>query len=210
MASPSRTDRLAAARLYLVLTRALCRKPWADVVSAAVRGGAAMVQIREKDMADGALLAHVLEVRRVVEGTGVLVVVNDRPDLAVLADADGAHVGQDDADPSEARRLLGDARILGVSTHDAAQRRRAVRSAADHCGFGPVFDTATKGLSGIGLRDWADEDGFPTFAIGGIGPGNVAPLAACGVRRIAVSSALCAAEDPEAVARTLLERLRAP
>lgn len=169
-----------------------------------------MVQIREKDMADGALLAHVLEVRRVVEGTGVLVVVNDRPDLAVLADADGAHVGQDDADPSDARRLLGDARILGVSTHDAAQRQRAVRSAADHCGFGPVFDTATKGLSGIGLRDWPDEDGFPTFAIGGIGPGNVAPLAASGVRRIAVSSALCAADDPEAVARTLLERLRAP
>lgn len=208
MADASRIERLADVRLYLVLTRSLCRRPWRDVVRAAVAGGVGMVQVREKGLSDADLLDHVRAVRRIVEDLPTLLVVNDRPDLAAAANADGAHVGQDDIDPWTARAIVGDDRLLGLSTHDAEQRRRAAASPADHCGFGPVFDTSTKGLSGIGLSDWVPEDGFPTFAIGGIGVHNVRRLAEFGVTRIAVSSAICGAEDPEAAARALGEGLR--
>ncbi len=205
-----RHDSLTRASLYLILSRGLCRRPPLDVVRGALAGGVGIVQIREKALSDVDLIEWVLEVRRVAEPFGALVIVNDRPDIAVLADADGAHLGQDDLTPEMARHWVGDDRLLGLSTHDRPQVEAAHLSCADYLGFGPIFATSTKQLSGLGVPsiDSTFATTKPVFCIGGITLDNLPMLLAVGVNRVAVSSALCGAEDPESTAAELMNRLR--
>ena len=136
--------------------------------------------------------------------------INDRPDLAVLADADGVHVGQDDTPVAEARAIVGADRLVGLSTHSPAQVDAAASAGVDYIGVGPVNATPTKpGRPAVGLelvRYAAARAPMPFFAIGGIAAGNVAAVRAAGGERIAVVRALTEASDPEAVAADLLER----
>ena len=188
----------AESRLYLITG---VRPDLAALLKAAVRGGVDLVQLREKQLPDGELLTALEEARAVTRRLGVPLVVNDRPDLAVLVGADFVHVGQDDL-PVEAARRFG--LPVGLSTHSAEELERAE---ADYVGVGPVFSTPTKeGRPAVGLeyvRHAASHARMPWFAIGGIDETNVANVVAAGARRIAVVRAIGEAEDPERAAATL-------
>ena len=188
----------AASRLYLITP---ARPDLGDFLEAAVRGGVDLVQVREKELPDGELLHVLEEARAVTRRLNVPLVVNDRPDLAVLAGADLVHVGQDDL-PLPAVRRFGIP--AGLSTHSPAEVDRAE---ADYIAVGPVFATPTKpGRPAVGLdlvRYAAAHASAPWFAIGGIDRTNVADVVAAGARRIAVVRAIGDADDPEAAAREL-------
>ena len=145
------------------------------------------------------------------ERAGVPLIINDDPTLAVDVGADGAHVGQEDLPAAEARVVLGPDRALGVSTHDLTQIRAAEADGADHLGFGPCFPTTTKGYTEgqprEAVRAAAAATRLPLFAIGGITADNLPELLEVGVRRVAVSSAILAAPDPERAARRLRDLL---
>jgi thiamine-phosphate pyrophosphorylase len=166
-----------------------------------VRGGVDLVQIREKELPDRRLLAVLEQARAVTRRLGVPLVVNDRPDLAVLCGADLVHLGQEDLSVEAARRFgLG----VGVSTH---AREEIERADADYIGVGPVYETPTKaGRPAVGLelvRHAAERARVPWFAIGGIDETNADDVVAAGARRIAVVRAIGDAPDPEAAARAL-------
>jgi thiamine-phosphate pyrophosphorylase len=136
-----------------------------------------------------------------------LFILNDRPDLAAAANADGVHVGQDDVAVSEARALLGPDRLVGLSTHTPEQVEAASEAGADYIGVGPLYETPTKpGRPAVGLelvRYAAVNATMPFFAIGGVDPGNLAAVRGAGAGRVAVVRALVRAGDPERVAREL-------
>jgi thiamine-phosphate pyrophosphorylase len=138
--------------------------------------------------------------------------VNDRLDVALAAEADGVHLGTEDLPIREARRLAGGVLRIGASTHSLAEARAAIEAGADHCGVGAMYETGLKpGLAPSGeayLRAFVAEfPRIPHLAIGGIAPGRVAALAHAGCRGVAVSSAICGAEDPAAVARAIVAEL---
>jgi thiamine-phosphate pyrophosphorylase len=143
-----------------------------------------------------------------------LVLVNDRVDLAILAGADGAHVGDDDLPPEEARRILGPALLLGRSTRTLAEARAAIASGADHVGFGPMFGTRSKALAvparGLpALREVAGALGAPVVAIGGITLETVGEIAACGAAAAAILSDLFSDGDVRVRAALLFARFEA-
>lgn len=195
-------DAAREARLYLVTG---ARPDLGPFLAAAVRGGVDMVQLREKELADRVLLRVLEEARFVTRDLAVPLVVNDRPDLAVLVGADYVHVGQDDL-PLHAVRRFGIP--AGVSTHSRGELEGAE---ADYVAVGPVFATPTKpGRPAVGLelvRHAAACARAPWFAIGGIDRTNIAEVVAAGARRIAVVRAIGEADDPEAAARELREAL---
>jgi thiamine-phosphate pyrophosphorylase len=185
-------------RLYLITC---ARDDLAGFLEAAVRGGVDLVQIREKSLPDGDLLHVLQEAREVTRRLGVPLVVNDRPDLAVLAEADYVHLGQEDL-PVTAARQLG--LRVGQSTHSLGELDR---TEADYAGVGPVYSTPTKeGRPAVGLelvRHAAEHARVPWFAIGGIDASNVADVVAAGAERIAVVRAIGDAPDPERTAAAL-------
>ena len=193
---------LEARKLYLITP---ARPDLAAFLEAAVRGGVDLVQVREKGLSDRELLPVLEEAREVTHRLGVPLVVNDRPDLAVLAGADYVHLGQYDL-PVEKARAFGVG--VGLSTHTRAQVDAAD---ANYIGVGPVYSTPTKeGRPAVGLelvRHAAERAQAPWFAIGGIDASNVAEVVAAGATRIAVVRAIGDASDPEAAARELREAL---
>ena len=175
---------------------------------AVLRGGAGVVQLRVKEASTRALIDLGRRIRALTSGH-VPFIVNDRADVALLCEADGVHLGQDDLPLSAARKLMGH-RIIGISTHTLEQAREAARGGADYIGFGPVFATATKDrpdpVTGLlALRQVCAEMPIPVVAIGGITPANVADVVACGaaaaVSIAAVNGALDVAAAAASVAR---------
>jgi thiamine-phosphate pyrophosphorylase len=199
-----RRDRLAAARLYLV-----CGDQPDEFLHAALGGGVEIVQLRCKDADDADVLAAAARFADVCAEHGALLIVNDRPDLAAAAGADGVHLGQDDTPVARARETVGPEMLIGLSTHTPAQIDAAI--GVDYIGVGPVNETPTKpGRPAVGLelvRYAAAHARMPFFAIGGIEPANVAAVRAAGGQRIAVVRALVEADDPGAVARTLRDAI---
>jgi thiamine-phosphate pyrophosphorylase len=193
--------------LYLLVTESACPHGSGPVIRAALANGVGIVLIREKTLPDRLLLEHARRVREWTRDAGGLLIVNDRPDLAVLCDADGVHVGQEELTVRDARRIVGPERLVGVSTHSLDQARQSVRDGADYLGVGPVFPSQTKSFAdfpGLDLvRQVAAEITLPWYAIGGIGPDNVAAVAEAGAQRIAVGNAVCAADDPAAATAAL-------
>jgi thiamine-phosphate pyrophosphorylase len=207
--SDDRRQRLARARLYLVCDASF----GAAGLQAALAGGADIVQLREKDADDGVVLAAAAEFRRTADEHGALFILNDRPDLAAAAGADGVHIGQDDAAPARARAVVGDDAIVGLSTHSTAQADAAQGSGVDYFCVGPVHTTPTKaGRPAIGLepvRHAASAARVPWFAIGGLDAGNVGAVLDAGARRIVVVRAITDAADPQGAARALRAALDA-
>jgi thiamine-phosphate pyrophosphorylase len=199
-----RRERLRAARLYLVTGARPGGRPLADVLAPALRGGVDLVQLREKDAPDDAVLAAAAEARALCDEAGALLLVNDRPDLAVRAGADGVHVGQDDIPAGDVRAFVGPELLVGLSTHAPAEIDAAE---ADYIGVGPVHTTPTKpGRPAVGLelvRHAAEHALVSWFAIGGIDPASVGAVVEAGATRIAVVRAITEARDPEAAARAL-------
>ena len=194
------------ARLYLV-----CDAQPDSFLDAALRGGVDIVQLRMKDARDEEIVRAARRFRQICTAHGALLILNDRPDLAQPAQADGVHVGQDDVPVGAARRAVGSDRLVGLSTHSPPQIDRAV--GVDYIGVGPVHETPTKpGRPAVGLelvRYAAECFAGPFFAIGGITPSNVAAVQAAGAQRVAVVRALTEAQDAEAAARGLRAALTA-
>lgn len=201
------SQRLEAARLYVLITESACGgRDWFEVAAAAVRGGADILQLREKSLDGKALLDRARRLVELCRSFGVLSIINDRPDIAVLAGADGVHVGQDDLPPAEARKIVGSERLVGVSTHEPEQALRALEAGADYIGAGPVWRSSTKPREiSPGLAYLRVLRGFPrpVFAIAGITPERVREVQSTGVGRIAVTAAVTGAPDVEAACRTL-------
>ena len=204
-------ERLAGRGLYLLLTEALCLRGSGPALRAALAGGVGIVQIREKKIPDRELLEHARRVRAWTREAGALLIINDRPDLAALCDADGVHVGQEELTVRDARRIVGPGKLVGVSTHSPEQARQAVLDGADYIGVGPVFPSTTKSFqefAGLDLvRQVTSEITLPAFAIGGITPDNVAEVVAAGAKRVAVSASICSAEQPQLAAEELCAAL---
>jgi thiamine-phosphate pyrophosphorylase len=198
-----RRERLRRARLYLVVEAAA-----EHVLPAALRGGVDMVQLRDKRADEAAVLRAAARFRSLCDEHGALFWLNDRPDLALAAGADGVHVGQEDLPADEVREQVGDALLIGLSTHSPSQFDAALGSEADQLSVGPVWETPTKEgrpAAGLSYVRYAAEHGGerPWFAIGGITPDNVAEVVAAGARRIVVVRAIRDAADPEAAAAAL-------
>lgn len=198
---------LDAARLYFI-----CDLAHLDALEPALRGGVDIFQLRDKTAGDEELLRAAQRARTLCDRHGALFVVNDRPDLAAAAGADGVHLGQDDMPIEEARERVGPDMLIGRSTHSPEQIDGA--HGADYIGVGPVHATPTKrGRPAVGLelvRYAAANATVPFFAIGGIDESNIAAVVAAGATRAAVVRALGDAVDPEAAARSLRAALAVP
>jgi len=184
----------------------------AAIAEAALAGGADMIQLRDKTGSLRDLLPQARAIQALCRSRGALFIVNDRVDLALAADADGAHVGQEDLPAASARRLLGPRRLMGVSTHSLAQAEAARQAGADYIGFGPMFATGTKdtGYTPRGLdalREIRRAVSLPVLAIGGIGLENVVLVIEAGATAPAVISAVVAAPDIAAAAAAFREKV---
>ena len=195
---------LSGRRLYLCTPD---RPDLADFVSACIGGGVDVVQLREKQLEARPLLARARLVGDVCRAEGVPFVLNDRPDLALDAGADGVHVGQDDAPVALARRILGPDAIVGLSTHGPDDLTAAASEDVTYISAGPVEPTPTKpGRPGTGLGyagEASRRSPVPVFVTGGVTPERVPELAAAGVRHFVVVRYLTEAADPAAAARAL-------
>ncbi len=200
--------------LYVILDRAASHgRDLREILDAVIRGGGRIVQFREKEWPSRQCLPLLEELRGRAKSAGIRFVVNDRLDLALAAEADGFHIGQDDLPAPLARKLLPPSMFLGVSTHSLEQARRAEVDGADYVAVGSVFPTATKPefqLVGLDLvRAARQAFRAPLVAIGGITPDNAAEVILAGADGVAVISTVCGAPDPAQATRLFLERIRA-
>jgi len=206
-----RQARLAAAKLYFVCEAHPAGRDPRPLLDAAIRGGAGIVQLREKELPDGELVEAARTFRAAADEAGALFILNDRPDLVGACRADGVHVGQDDMPVAEARARAGPEALVGLSTHSEAQVEAACTAAGDgrpdQISVGPVWETPTKegrAATGLGLIEFAAQAAtIPWFAIGGIDAERAARVAAAGARRAVVVRAIRDAVDPEATARSI-------
>jgi thiamine-phosphate pyrophosphorylase len=208
----SARERLRHAQLYLLVSKGSCAASIEWTIREAVAGGVSIVQLREKDKTDRQLLEIANDVRQVTREVSALFIMNDRPDLAALVQADGVHLGQDDLPIHEARKIIGPDRLIGISTHEPKQLEQAILAGADYVGAGPTFGSKTKTFEVLAgpayLRHVHATTSLPAFAIGGIGPDNIHLVVEAGLRRVAVGHAICQAEEPQAIARQMLSALQ--
>lgn len=204
---------LADARLYVLVDGRASESEFSNLVNDLITAGASVIQLRDKRLGDRVLTERARALRQLTRGTPCLFMVNDRPDIARLADADGVHVGQDELTVKDARTILGPDKLIGVSTHTIDQARQAVLDGANYIGCGPTFPSGTKAFDefpGTGfLREVAGEIVLPAFAIGGINERNLDEVLATGIRRVAIAGAICDSSEPAKVCRRLAERLAA-
>jgi thiamine-phosphate pyrophosphorylase len=183
-----------------------------DVIEEALRGGADVVQLRDKHASKREIYQKAVELRELTARYGKLFIVNDHPDIALAVDADGVHLGQDDLPIAAARRIMGD-RIIGISTHSLEQAKRAEAEGADYIGVGPVFATQTKeGATPVTVelvRQVAETIQIPYVAIGGIKLHNVDQVLEAGARRICAVSEIVGSEDVKGTCEAFLRRIKA-
>ena len=176
-------------------------------VRAAVRGGATLIQVRGKKVRSGDLLDAAVLLHEHCRKQGVPVFVNDRPDVALLSDADGVHLGQTDMSLSDARRIVGPDRLIGVSTHDVNQLSAAIAQGPDYIAVGPMFPTTTKPQERIAgptlLSQAVRETDIAIVPIGGITPDNAVTIRQAGARCVCVCSAVIGVDRVAAAAARL-------
>ncbi|MGA2258909.1 MAG: thiamine phosphate synthase, partial [Thermoguttaceae bacterium] len=193
-------ERLAAARLYVLLDGRSSIEEFERMASKLIKAGVDVIQLRDKRLADRELIDRARRLRWLTRDTPTLLVINDRSDLAALSQADGVHVGQDELSVKDTRSIMGPGALIGVSTHSIQQARQAVLDGANYLGVGPTFPSGTKPFEhfpGVELlRAVAAEIRLPAFAIGGISKKNVDQVISAGFTRVAISGAITGAEDP--------------
>ncbi len=211
--------RLANASLYLVTNRDNFKSDneFLNVIEKSIEGGIDIIQLREKKECEQRILLLAKEIKKLISKTEVLFVVNDRIDIALACEADGVHLGQDDFPIKEARKVLPEGFIIGLSTHSIEQGKNAVRAdvhmpLADYLGVGPVFPTPTKPdykAAGLEYVNWASENlkNIPWFAIGGIDTTNIDKVVNAGAGKIAVVRSIMEADNPKETAKILKEKL---
>ncbi len=204
-------EQLHAARLYVLIDGCPSLDDFEQLARSLIEAGVHVLQLRDKQLTDRELLERARHLRLLTRNTGTLFIMNDRPDLAVLAEAHGVHVGQEEVAVADARSIVGPEALIGVSTHSLMQARQSVADGADYLGVGPTFPSGTKQFDAFPgldlLQAVATEICLPAFAIGGISGGNLASVLSTGFTRIAVNAAVCRASDPAASARELLSQL---
>lgn len=199
--------KLDAARLYFVTDGRDGGDELRAFLDAVLGAGVDLLQLREKELEAGPILDRAAIFRETCDRYGVPFIVNDRADLAVASGADGVHLGQDDLPIGAARQIMGRGMIVGRSTHDPEQVRRAEHEDVDYVAVGPVHETPTKlgrPAAGIDLLPVAAESlSKPWFAIGGIEPSNLGAVRAAGATRVVVVRAITLAQDPVAAVKEL-------
>ncbi len=209
----NKKELLSKVQLYVIVDRKICGdKSLSDVAGAAVDGGAQMIQYRDKETDDQGFIQWALRLKKVCGEKDVPFIINDRVSIADRLDADGVHLGEDDLTLKEARRILGNEKIIGRTARDLRQAEGAQEEGADYVGLGPIFPTDSKQIEGpIGvdvIRDAVAALRIPVFAIGGINSDNLDQVIRAGGKRIAVISAVVSSADVRTSAARLLEKLR--
>ena len=202
--------------LYIILDPSVCpARPLTDVLTAAAEAGASIFQYRNKTASMKEAYVEALALRQAAAKAGVLFIVNDRCDLALAVDADGVHLGQGDLPLDLARKVMGQDKLIGISTHNPDQVREATAGKPDYLGFGPIFKPGSKqdhdpvvGLEG--LRAMRPLTSLPVFAIGGIQIDQVGEVTRCGANGVAVISAIIKAPDISHAVKTFLAQLPGP
>ncbi len=215
LAGAERKRSLANARLYVLVTTSLCSADAGTATREAVAGGADVVQLREKEMEDGAFHALAAELAEICRAGGALFLINDRPHIASLVDADGVHGGQGDLPVHLTRRLLGPEKIIGRSTSGPEFAEKALAEGADYIGVGPVFETSTKkhrraaGLDYVRwIAQWGGPAGkLPYFAIGGVNRSTIDAVLDAGARAVAICTGVTMARDIAAETAFFRDRL---
>jgi len=201
-------ERLDRARLYVLVDARPSPEEFTELVRSLVEARVGVLQLRDKRLDDRRLLERARLLGELTRGSETLFIVNDRPDLALLARADGVHVGQEELTAKDARSIVGPDALIGVSTHSVEQARRAVLDGANYVGVGPVFPSDTKHFEAVAglelLRAVSAEIRLPAFAIGGINSENLPEVLAAGFDRVAVGGAILSAADPADAAKELL------
>ena len=195
--------------LYLVTDRGLARgRSNFEIVTAAVRGGATVVQLREKDCSTRQFIKQGLELKKFLKDHGVPLIINDRVDVAQAVKADGVHLGQSDMPLGLAKKILGDSMIIGISAESVQGAIEAEKGGADYLGVSPIYATPTKtdtapALGLEGLRAIRRAVRLPLVGIGGLNTENAADVIRNGADGVAVVSAIVAADDPATAASDL-------
>jgi thiamine-phosphate pyrophosphorylase len=206
--------RLRQARLYLVMgVGARDPKKSYRIAEAALKGGVDILQLRDYSLNDSQLLAAAHEFRKLTRRFKALFIVNNRPDIALLSDADGVHVGQNDLFVKEARAIVGKGKLIGLSTHHLTEAKKALGFGADYIGVGPIYPTPTKkGRPAVGLRYVRQvavlKPKIPFFAIGGVHSGNLGEVLGAGASRVAVVRAITESKNPFSATKALKEALK--
>ena len=199
--------------LYLVTDEKACKgKDFYESVEASIRGGAKIVQLREKNMDTRDFFKRALKLKEICHKHGVDFVINDRLDIAIAVDADGVHLGQSDMPIEKAKEILGHKKIIGISAKNMEEALEAQKYGADYIGVGAIFATDTKKDSGLvdleTLKEMTDQINIPVLAIGGIGLGKLGYLKDTGIDGICVISDILGSDDPEKRTRKLLEEYK--
>jgi thiamine-phosphate pyrophosphorylase len=200
--------------LYLVTDRSLCgKKSLEDVVIGAVKGGASFVQLREKEISTRFFVEEAGRIKKLLEPYKVPLIINDRVDVAMACGAEGVHIGQEDMPCEIVRKLMGQKAIIGVSVETWEDVVTSQKLDVSYIGVSPVFATPTKTdtKGSWGLEGLARIKAFsrhPLVAIGGINESNVREIVMSGADCVAVVSAICASENPEAAARRINEIIK--
>jgi thiamine-phosphate pyrophosphorylase len=209
------TNRLMSERqkidysLYLVTDRALSLgRSNLEVIEAAVNGGVTLVQLREKEASTREFYQEGLKIKDYLEAADIPLIINDRVDIALALDADGVHLGQEDLPVDAARKILGPHKIIGASAFNTEEAVAAESRGADYLGLSPIFVTGTKpelvaeiGMKGISSLRRAVK--IPLVGIGSMNQSNAYEAVKMGLDGVAVVSAICSQEDPQAAARAL-------
>lgn len=183
-----------------------------ELTKLAISGGADTIQFRQKSGATREMIEVARQMKKLCADAGIMFIVNDRVDVAIAAEADGVHLGQDDFPITLARELLGEGRIIGGSAATIAEALKCLSEGADYVGFGPVYPTTSKEdagpVSGIDiLKQVVEAVPLPIIAIGGVSAENIPEVIGAGAHGIAVISAVCCQEDPERATKALYQAL---
>ena len=198
-------------KIYGLLGAEHLQPSFMDTLDSLLDNGLDMVQLRIKNISDNKLLDYAFELKTLITQNGKTLVINDRPDIAKIVDADGVHLGQDDLPIKKVKSIIGRNKIIGISTHNEEQLRTAIDNECDYIGVGPVFNSKTKSFIKLAGLDFVQAAStlcsIPWFAIGGIDSQNITQLARYGVKRIAVSNSLFNSENPLKTLKVLRQAL---
>jgi len=203
--------RLADARLYVLIDGAVDLATFVERATRLIHAGVDVIQLRDKQLDDRQLLERARTLRSLTRGTRTLFIMNDRADLALVSDADGVHVGQEELSVRDVRTIVGPQMLVGVSTHSLEQAEQAVVQGANYIGVGPTFPSGTKSFDSYPGLEFlcavAGRVSLPAFAIGGITRDNLPEVLKTGIQRVAVSSGITAASDMATAAEAIKAEL---
>ena len=207
----TKKDFLHRIRLYVLISSNITKKSVKETARLVIDGGADAVQLREKTISDRKFISLAREVRDITTKRGSLLIINDRVHVVRKVNADGIHLGQQDMSALEARNIIGDEKIIGVSTHSITQARQAQKDGADYIAIGPIYPTSTKGHEpSVGIEiihEISEAVSIPIIAIGAITLENLDEVLKAGASRIAVCSAIIGSKDIYSSTRQFKEKL---